>query len=431
MLALALIAALHGPLDFIDDDYPKAIATARAAHKPLFIDFWATWCHSCLSMQRYVLSDPGMKPVADAVVYSAIETETEKNKPVIDKFPVDGWPTFLLVDPDSEKVIGRWLGSGSVQELRNFVQEGARTYREKGKLDPASQAQRDGDAARMAGELDKSAAAYGKSVQLSKADDPQRPERLNLWLATLARRHDPAVAKQCVQIGMKEIRNVPATAVGADFSAGAANCAELLPKDDPDAAKMRELAIARLREITGDAGAPLAADDRSDALANLSELYDVSGKHADALAAMRDRAQVLEKAAAAAPDSTMASTFDAHRVETYIYLGEISRAEELLEQREKEMPSDYNPPARLARVYLKEKKLAEAESAVDRALAKMDRGQRRVGILELKQQILKAENKPATDTLREELDVLRNLPRTQRKPDKEAQIETQLKTASR
>src|SRR5438477_2534983 len=116
--ALMLIAVAHGSLHFIEDDHPKALAAARAEHKPLFIDFWATWCHSCLSMQRFVLSDPGMKPVADSVVWLGIETEQEKNKAVVEKFPLDGWPTFLLVDPVSEQVLGRWLGSSSVQDMR-------------------------------------------------------------------------------------------------------------------------------------------------------------------------------------------------------------------------------------------------------------------------------------------------------------------------
>jgi hypothetical protein len=372
-----------------------------------------------------------MKPVANEVVWTAVETETEKNKPVVDKFPVDSWPTFLIVDPDTEKVLGRWIGSGSVQEMRAFVQEGVKSYRSKGAADPASLAQREGDAARVAGDMPKAAEAYGRSVQLSKADDPQRPERVNLYVSAVARQRTPEAYKTCVQVTMKELRSVPDSAVAGDLVSLGGNCAGRLPAGDPDIAKMRTAGIARLRDLLAKPDAPLAADDRSDALATLSEMLDESGQHDAALAAMRDRAQVLEKAAAAAPDATMASTFDPHRVETYLYLGELPRAEKLLADREKQMPSDYNPPARLARVLLKEKKLPEAESAVDRALAKMDRGQRRVGILELKKEILKAEQKPVTDVLREQLEVLRNLPKTQRQPQREADIEAQLKTASR
>src|SRR5438552_17152655 len=104
--ALVLVAAVHGPLTFIEDDHPKALAAARAAQKPLFIDFWATWCHACLSMQRFVLSDAGMKPIADGLVWSSVETERESNKAVVEKYPVDAWPTFLIVDPEHGLVVG-------------------------------------------------------------------------------------------------------------------------------------------------------------------------------------------------------------------------------------------------------------------------------------------------------------------------------------
>ena len=30
-------------LPFIADDYPKALAAARAEHKPIFLETWAPW----------------------------------------------------------------------------------------------------------------------------------------------------------------------------------------------------------------------------------------------------------------------------------------------------------------------------------------------------------------------------------------------------
>jgi endonuclease YncB( thermonuclease family) len=46
-LALGLAASsaveVEKPLPFIADDYPKALAEARAQRLPLFIEAWAPW----------------------------------------------------------------------------------------------------------------------------------------------------------------------------------------------------------------------------------------------------------------------------------------------------------------------------------------------------------------------------------------------------
>src|SRR5262245_25729583 len=41
----------HGPIAWRADDTAAAMAEAQAAGKPLFVDAWAPWCHTCLSMQ--------------------------------------------------------------------------------------------------------------------------------------------------------------------------------------------------------------------------------------------------------------------------------------------------------------------------------------------------------------------------------------------
>ncbi|HEY4120714.1 MAG TPA: thioredoxin family protein, partial [Byssovorax sp.] len=62
----ALVAAAPAPppkpepVAFVEDDL--AAATARAANekKALFVDVWAPWCHTCLSMKNFVLSSPDL-----------------------------------------------------------------------------------------------------------------------------------------------------------------------------------------------------------------------------------------------------------------------------------------------------------------------------------------------------------------------------------
>ncbi len=427
-LLLASAAASAGPLHIIEDDYPKALAQAKKQHKPLFVDFGASWCHTCLSMQRTVMRDPGLRPVADAVVWLGIDTELEVNKPLIDKFPLDVWPTFLILNPEDETVISRWLGAASVGDFRAFVSQGADAYKARHKPStPAAAAQRAGDEARLRGDLPASAAAYAKALELSPAEDPLRPQRLALYANALRKLHTPESARTCVKLALDEMDQTGDSAIVTDFIGFAESCAAALPKDDPEVVRLRVNSVQRLSVLLARPDAPLSADDRSDGYSTMIDLLDESGRHVDALTFARKRAAVLEEAAAKAADATQASTYDPHRTETYLYLHEPEKAEQLLAAREREMPADYNPAARLARVLLEEHKLPEAEAAVDRALAKMTRGNRRVGILDLKARILAAEDKPNAAVLREELEVMRSLPQSQRHPESEAKLQAQLK----
>ncbi len=426
--SLLLIGCAHAPsgvaskesIQWIHDDYAGALAQAKDQGKPLFVDIWATWCHSCLSMQRYVFADPGMRGAKDAAIYVAIDQELPRNRAFVTRFPVEGLPTFLLLDPRDESVAARWLGSGTVADLRGFIEQGALSM--GGDAGSPRQLARAGDKAQLQGDYVGASVAYEQAVARSDLGDRFRPQLLNKLVSALGHLGTPEVAEKCTVLGDAEMERTGNTSLAADFAAGIVQCSALALR----AAELRTRAEVRLQRLIDDKAAPLSADDRSDALGSLVSMLDEEGRRDEALAASQQRKALLLAAQQAAPDADTASTFDGHLTETYLRLGELPAAEALLALREKELPRDFNPPARLARVLLEEKKLEGAEAAADRALRLMPEGPRRAGILGLKARILAAEGKPARDTLGEELQLLRSLPPSQRRPKREAEIAAQL-----
>jgi len=203
-LVLAATAAHPEGLPFVEDDYPAAVARARSEHKPIVSDTWATWCHTCLSMKRYVFPDPGLRPVKDAVVWLSIDSENPKNKDFLDKYPLDAWPTFLVIDPDDESLVGRWVGSATANEFRSFVQQVADALRRKGNATPAEAEMRKGYEARARRDFATAAVAYEKALELTPEGDPARPERLVLLASALSRQKNERAAFKCAVLGVME-----------------------------------------------------------------------------------------------------------------------------------------------------------------------------------------------------------------------------------
>jgi len=157
------------PLSFIEDDMSTATARARAEGKALFVDVWAPWCHTCLSMKNYVLGDPALRPLAARVVFASIDSDRPENAAFLEHHEVTAWPTFFMIDPASDKVLGYWPGSSSVREMRGFIEEGLLAMAGRAD-DPASRAFAEARAAHAAGEFDKARAAYEKALAAAKPE---------------------------------------------------------------------------------------------------------------------------------------------------------------------------------------------------------------------------------------------------------------------
>jgi len=130
---------------------------------------------------------------------------------------------------------------------------------------------------------------------------------------------------------------------------------------------------------------------------------------------LEERAALLERAAARARTPDARAVFDSHRLGTYLDLGEPERAIAMLQASERDLPDDYNPPARLAAAYKAMKKYDEALAASDRALAKAY-GPRKLGILQTRADIYKekGDSAGARKTMEEAVQLAESLPEGQR-----------------
>src|SRR5262249_56625679 len=84
-----------------------------------------------------------------------------------------------------------------------------------------------------------------------------------------------------------------------------------------------------------------------------------------------------EGEAARAKPAEALTVYDAHRLSAALELEKPERAVAALEQSERDLPRDFNPPARLCVAYLRLGRTADAEAACRRALSPCMDGPRR------------------------------------------------------
>jgi len=358
----------HGALRWLHDDYDAALACARAQNKPLFIDDWAPWCHTCLSMKHTVFLDPGLAPWAERFVWLAIDTDLPRNAAAVGKFPPQVWPTFYVIAPADESVQGRYLGAASLDQFREFLQHGEQGFLESqgAALDEGSPLGRvrAGDRALLAGDYQAADVAYTEALAAAPPDWSRRPDVL---VSLISARHKAGSHESCVALAEAEIDRTGKSASAADFAQRANACAGKIA-DQKRARKLREKLAARLAPVLDDPGAPLAVDDRSDGLRILREIRVALGDTAGARKLAERQRALLDQAWAEAPTPFAAMTYAWPAAEVYVYLGEGQKLLPALEKLEAELPNQYDPPARQAWVHYRTGNLDAALSAASRAL---------------------------------------------------------------
>ncbi|MGA7617101.1 MAG: thiol reductase thioredoxin, partial [Thermoanaerobaculia bacterium] len=82
-------------------------------------------------MEAFVFTDASLERYAGRFVWLAIDGEKESNAALRKKFALEGYPTFYVVDPRSEKVVLRWLGGATAPQLAKILDDGLRAVNPK------------------------------------------------------------------------------------------------------------------------------------------------------------------------------------------------------------------------------------------------------------------------------------------------------------
>ncbi len=371
---------------FVENDFAAAVAKAKKEDKVVLVDAWAPWCHTCLSMDNFVLNQPALARFESRVVFAKVDTDREQNAAFVSKYAMDVWPTLFVVDPEKGELLGVWTGAASLRELEQLLDESLRLRdmaRQK-KLDPNApvglllKAQR----AMLESKYTVAAAAYAKAVKGSPKTWPRRSEALFGWIKSL---HHARRARECTQVGAKHAKEVRGAALPGDFGRYWFSCANGLP-NARQKKQVRQAAIAHLRQLVEQPSAESSTDDIADAWDILADALKDTGDKAGFKKAHERRLLLLEAAAKAAPSPAAAATFDYARAGSYVVLGRAQEAVAMLEARVRELPNSYEPPARLASLLHRMGRDKQARPAIDKVL-KLAYGPRRMRYLALKAEI--------------------------------------------
>jgi thioredoxin-like negative regulator of GroEL len=356
-----------GKLRWFHDDYAAALACAKSKSLPIMIDMWAPWCHTCLSMQAYVLTDDRLADYDRRYVFLALDTDRDVNAEIVARYPPAAWPTFFAISSADESIQSRFVGAGSVDQIAQFLDDGERGHMAiGGPPAPAHEAAaRDGDRASAAKTWDAAITAYTKALELAPATWTRGPDVMASLLAAYRRAEKWDACDDVVRTYLGRTGNA---ASASDFASHALGCAEK-QTDAAEQKALRESIAQHLTKLVADDAAPLSVDDRSDALMYLREANDALGLPAEAkVAAQRQRA-LLDDAAAKATDPRVAMTYNWPRAEVYAYLQVPLELVPALEASVKDLPKEYDPPYRLAWIHLKAGKHDDAVRWAEQAIA--------------------------------------------------------------
>jgi thiol-disulfide isomerase/thioredoxin len=88
---------------WIEADFDKATAQAKDSHRKLIIDFWASWCGPCHTLDEWIWTDAEVAAQLNAG-YVGLKLDGDVAKELAARFHVEGYPSVIVLDANGKEL---------------------------------------------------------------------------------------------------------------------------------------------------------------------------------------------------------------------------------------------------------------------------------------------------------------------------------------
>jgi thiol:disulfide interchange protein DsbD len=105
-------------------DLEREVATASAAGRPVMLDFYADWCVSCIEMEKFTFTDPGVQAEFEraTLLQADVTANDADDQALLQHFGILGPPTIVFFDASGqERPEFRVVGFKKADEFRPHI----------------------------------------------------------------------------------------------------------------------------------------------------------------------------------------------------------------------------------------------------------------------------------------------------------------------
>lgn len=182
-------------IEWFAGSWDELIERAGAQERLVFVEFWTSWCNWCRKLEKTTLTDATVVAELGDVMCYSIDAESERGRPLAERFHVRNYPTLVFLDPDGETrdVIVDYHGP------KDFVAELRRIKRNEGTIGRLRERIR-----ADAGDLE---ARFRLALKLEKlGDDAGHAEQIDAILRADPEGKSPIVRKIRLSMVLKQVQ---------------------------------------------------------------------------------------------------------------------------------------------------------------------------------------------------------------------------------